>query len=309
MNTIATYSAWWIISQRDWWQFSGDFAYLQTQREYLRELAKQLASQVDADGVAAWRGWVFLDWATEPNEVNAGAHGLLTWALHAAGDLLEVLNERETAAQCREVSARLRGHAVGVPRSKQASALLALSGCLDAQRVNREVLARDPLEGFSTFYGFYVLQARGVAGDTSGALQVMRDFWGAMLDLGATSFWEHFEMSWADNATRIDELPDETRRDLHREEGAICFKGYRHSLCHGWASGPTAWLSRHVLGVEIVAPGCAKVRVTPQLGDLQWVEGDFPTPHGQIHVRHEKTQDGRTKSQIEAPKVVEVIQT
>jgi hypothetical protein len=30
-----------------------------------------------------------------------------------------------------------------------------------------------------------------------------------------------------------------------------CYQGFRYSLCHGWASGPTAWLSPHVLGVQI----------------------------------------------------------
>lgn len=35
-----------------------------------------------------------------------------------------------------------------------------------------------------------------------------------------------------------------------RDGGAWCYVGLRHSFCHGWASGPTAWLSRHVLGIE-----------------------------------------------------------
>lgn len=52
-------------------------------------------------------------------------------------------------------------------------------------------------------------------------------------------------------------------KDIHGDCGAYCYVGFRHSLCHGWASGPTSWLSRHILGVEVIEPGCRQVRITP----------------------------------------------
>lgn len=85
------------------------------------------------------------------------------------------------------------------------------------------------------------------AGNYEGALERIREYWGAMLDLGATTFWEDFDMAWLP-AGRIDEPVPAGMRDLHRECGAYCYKGFRHSLCHGWASGPTAWLTEYVLG-------------------------------------------------------------
>ena len=39
---------------------------------------------------------------------------------------------------------------------------------------------------------------------------------------------------------RIDELVPPGKKDLHGDFGAYCYVGFRHSLCHGWASGPTA---------------------------------------------------------------------
>ena len=127
-----------------------------------------------------------------------------------------------------------------------------------------------------------------------------------MLDLGATTFWEDFNLDWLPEAAGIDELVPEGKKDIHGDFGAYCYKGFRHSLCHGWASGPTAWLSRHVLGVEIVEPGCAKVRITPHLGDLEWAEGAFPTPFGPIRVRHERLSDGRIDTTVDAPDGVKV---
>jgi hypothetical protein len=95
--------------------------------------------------------------------------------------------------------------------------------------------------------------------------------------------------------------------DLHGDFGAHCYIGFRHSLCHGWAGGPTAWLSRHVLGIEPAAPGFAKVRITPRLGHLKWAEGTYPTPKGIIRVRHEKEADGSVKSTIDLPPGIEQI--
>ena len=66
-------------------------------------------------------------------------------------------------------------------------------------------------------------------------------------------------------------------------------------------------MTRFVLGVEILEPGCKKVRITPHLGKLLWAEGTYPTPYGQIQIRHEKQPDGNVKSTIKAPNGVKVV--
>jgi alpha-L-rhamnosidase len=130
-----------------------------------------------------------------------------------------------------------------------------------------------------------VLQVRAMAGDIDGSLAMIREFWGGMLSLGATSFWEHFNIDWLENASRIDQLPVEGKVDVHKDCGEYCFVGLRHSLCHGWSGGPAAWLSRYVLGVRAAAPGFKKVIIDPRLGDLDYVKGSVPTPHGNIEVQ------------------------
>ena len=176
-------------------------------------------------------------------------------------------------------------------------------GLADPEATDRDYISKDGSNGFSTFYGYYMLRAMAAAGNYEGALVRIREYWGAMLDLGATTFWEDFDMAWLP-AARIDEPVPAGMRDLHRECGAYCYKGFRHSLCHGWASGPTAWLTEYVLGVEVVEPGCRRLRIDPHLGDLEWVEGTFPTPYGAVKIRHEKAPDGTVKSRVEAPRGV-----
>jgi hypothetical protein len=88
----------------------------------------------------------------------------------------------------------------------------------------------------STFMSYYILSA--VASfDKDAAVRMMKEYYGAMLDKGATTFWEDFDLAWMKGSSRIDEFPTAGERDIHGDFGAFCYKGFRHSLCHGWSAG------------------------------------------------------------------------
>ncbi|MBS1879669.1 MAG: alpha-L-rhamnosidase [Actinobacteria bacterium] len=74
------------------------------------------------------------------------------------------------------------------------------------------------------------------------------------------------------------------------------------SHCHGWSSTPTRDLITYVLGVQPAAPGFARARVAPGLGDLEWAEGTAPTPHGPLWV---KAEAGRLALESPVPVTVE----
>ena len=321
MNGISSYSLWWIIIQRDWYYHHGDLEYLKQQKEYLVDLVKLLFTKVDSDGVEKLDSR-FLDWPSNahPEAIHAGLQSLMLMAMRSGSELCDILGEAELADECEQMYQKMKaaapkvcdtylnsGREITAPGNKQGAALLCLAGLMDAEEANDNIIEVDGARGFSTFYGYYMLQAMAKAGNYTGAMDVIRSYWGAMLDLGATSFWEDFDIDWIENAARIDELVPEGKKDIHRDCGAYCYKGYRHSFCHGWASGPTAWLSQHVLGVEILEPGCRKVRIVPHLGDLEWAEGTFPTPYGVIEIRHVCNADGTISSKIKAPKGVKVV--
>ncbi|KAF5720258.1 alpha-L-rhamnosidase C [Fusarium globosum] len=73
------------------------------------------------------------------------------------------------------------------------------------------------------------------------------------------------------------------------------------SLCHGWASGPTAELSRHVLGVQAVEPGYKKWDVKPLTLGLEWAKGRVPTEYGNIEVDW-KFKSGLLQMTVRGPK-------
>ena len=88
----------------------------------------------------------------------------------------------------------------------------------------------------STFMSYYILKA--VASfDKAAAIAMMKEYYGAMLDKGATTFWEDFDITWAEKSCRIDAFPKEGEKDIHGDFGDHCYIGFRHSLCHGWSAG------------------------------------------------------------------------
>ena len=208
--------------------------------------------------------------------------------------------------KCLSVSRELRQYVPDMVGNSQAAALLSLSGMVGAAEASAIILQNGP-EAFTSFMGYYLLEALARSGHYAEAMQLMSEYWGRMLDLGATTFWEDFNYRDAKNAARIDEVVPEGRFDIHADGGAWCYVGLRHSFCHGWASGPTAWLSAHVLGIEPVDPGCKTVRITPHLGQLDWAEGTFPTPYGVIEVSHSLRSDGSVQSKVKLPKGIKQV--
>ena len=275
----------------------------------MTSLLNHLMTKIDDKGKETLDGTRFLDWPSSPNVqgVDAGLQALMVMAMQAGADVAEAMGDKDLATRCKKAEKRLLKYVPEHNQSKQGAALMALAGLMKAEKADKEVLSVGGSQNFSTFYGYYMLEAMAMAGNYQGAMDIISEYWGAMLDLGATTFWEDFNIEWTKNAARIDELVPEGKVDVHRTYGDYCYKGFRHSLCHGWASGPTAWLSRHVLGVEVVEPGFKKVRIVPHLGNLNWVEGTFPTPFGIIKVRHEKGQDGKIRSDIQVPEGVELV--
>lgn len=308
MNGMANYTLWFLRNTHDWYFYTGDAAYLKARRDYLVKTVEHVLAETFGEK-AAFRTKGFLDWPTQHNKpaVDAGTRGLVAVALDNAAALMDVVGEAGVAARCRAAAAKVRTEKPDPHGAKSAAALLALGGLRDAKEMYRDVLGRNGHDGVSTFYGYYMLEAMSAAGEGRRALDTVRDYWGAMLDMGATSFWEDFNVAWTNNATRLDALPEAGKKDIHGDFGEFCYPGYRHSLCHGWSAGPAAWCINRVLGLKALDAGCRTVRVKPFLGDLAWAEGALATPHGPVRVRHERRADGTVATQVDAPAGVRIV--
>lgn len=285
MNGMTSYSCWWVINQWEYYLHKGDLDYLKEQADYFKTLTRQFADMIVEDRIADENcAKLFLDWPSSTNSkaCMAGGQGLLVWMFKDAVLLAEALNDQETKELAQATIEKLQKFVPDCDGQKTAAAMLTLSGLKDCS----DVLAAEPTKDVSTFFGYYMLLAQPV----QSAIEIIRKYWGGMLDYGATTFWEDFNLDWLENTTPIDQLPVPGKKDLHADFGNFCYKGLRHSLCHGWAGGPTAYMLEKILGIRVTAPGCKKITFNPELCDLEFAEGTFPTPEGVIYVKLKKGQ-------------------
>jgi alpha-L-rhamnosidase len=110
-----------------------------------------------------------------------------------------------------------------------------------------EMLSRDPATPNVDIYGMYwVLEALGRAGRFSEGTNLVQSYYGQLLDLGATTWWETFKAD----------------------------QYYWSSLSHGWGSGPTWFLTRYILGAQRTGPLTWLVK--PAFAGVQTAAGELP---------------------------------
>ncbi len=307
MCGIATYSMWWIIIHYQWYMQNGDMEYLLEQRDYMLALINKALDWIPHYKESTVNFETFVDWSAKDSEYEeAGVKSVFVMGLESAAKIAEVYGENDVEGKCLHMVESLRRESPLFEGNKQMAALTAVANIYTAEEVYDKVLSQEPAEGLSTFLGSFVIEAMARAGHIDTALDVIRKYWGGMLRLGATTFWEDFDIKWLDNAGRIDEIVPEGKHDVHREYGKHCYTQFRHSLCHGWASGPTAFLSKHVLGIHILEPGCRVIEIKPNLCGLKWVKGKYPTPLGVIEVEHFYNEKGVLESKIIVPNGISI---
>ncbi len=306
INGFPSYSMQWIRDHYLWYMQTGDIAYLEEQKEYMCDLIHRFCQRITENGDMVNFENYFVDWSSnETPYQKAGFRAVAVLALTEADIMCRALGETECAALCEKTVENLKKQCEPYDGNKQIAAYCALAGLGDAKEIHETILLPGGAQGLSTFLGYYTLLAMDEV-STVDALDVMQEYWGAMLDFGATTFWEDFDIEWTKNAAPIDAPVPEGKIDIHGDYGKFCYTQLRHSLCHGWASGPAAYLSKKVLGFEILEPGCRKVRIKPSLGNLTYAEGKYPTPYGVISVKHEM-KNGKIETTYTAPDEVEIV--
>lgn len=299
----------WLWAHLDWYTHHGDLDYLEEQKSYIGGLLQALADKIDEDGKEVLDGARHTDWNSnnDPDAQHEWLQSSMLMTFQAGKEISQVLADKEMEKLCDQSIKRLKKHVPDMAGSKQGASMLAISGLVTAEKANEGILSRNGAHGLSVFSAPFILEARVKAGDFQGALDNVREYFGAMIDLGSTTFWENFNVEWLNNAARIDEMVPDGKVDVHGDLGEGCYVSYRKSLCHAWGGGVTAWLSENVLGVKAVEPGSKTIRISPQLGDLEWVEGTYPTPLGVVHIKHTKDQNGKITTSYQAPEGVNVI--
>lgn len=289
MNGMASYSLWWLIIVWDWYFYTGDIDFLKSEGEYARSLLKQMCGKVGEDGGDCLESY-FLDWPThqKPISEKSGVRALLKIALSKGQKLCSALGDKELSALCGEKAEALAKLPPEHQNQKQTAAVAALAGLLSDNEAAK-VIKDGGVKGLSSYLLFYTLKELSKT-DPECALSLLKDYECRQLDRGATTFFEDYDVSWEQNAGDI--LSLSKNEDIHGDRGDYCYKGFRHSLCHGWASGAVPFLAECVAGIEIAEPGCKKIRISPKMCGLDFIKVSYPTPLGILKAEIRRSGNG-----------------
>ena len=226
--------------------------------------------------------WLFIDWV--PGEKLTALQMLFIMALKAGAALAErmkdprraavLLEAAEQAAKavkelCFDREKKLFAAAPGSREiSRHANMMAIIAGIADEESSQSiaDALSGQELPPVGTPY-MSVFEALALArcGRSSDAIRKIREIWGGMLSLGATSFWEGFDPSHHGN-----------------EHLAFYTRPFGKSLCHAWSAGPLFLLTEMLLGVRVEKDGWKEFSLSPLPGVT--LSAVIPVPGGAIEV-------------------------
>lgn len=301
INTIMDYTFYWFLGIYDYYTYSGDKAFLQQLYPRMQSLMEYCLGRRNKDGLMEGQSgdWVFIDWAdglSKQGEVSF-EQMLLCRSLETMALCAEIAGDGAGIKKYQSLGADLRKKLFSIywNESKQALVHSRVHGAptdhvtryanmfgiffnyfTDQQKqgVKQQVLLNNQVPKITTPYmRFYELEALCALGEQTYVLKEMKDYWGGMLKLGATSFWEEYN-------------PAKTGVEHYAMYG----RPFGKSLCHAWGASPLYLLGRYYLGVQPTSPGYQTYTITPVLGGLQWMEGKVPVPNGEVSLHCSTTQ-------------------
>jgi hypothetical protein len=293
---IPPFSLWWVGMVHDYLMYTDDPAFARQMLPGVRAVLSYYAGFQKASGsLEHMPFWQFADWVTSwpsgeaPGDQDGSSAVFdlqLALAYDWGADLEKSVGNAGMSEAYRAQAAKLkawvlksdwdaaRGLFADQPShrtwSQQANTLALLAHLVPpAQgRTVFEKMTADPtLAQSSIYYRAYTNAALREVGLGDRYLDMLAP-WREMLQNGLTT--------WAETA-------DPSRSD-----------------CHAWGASPNFELLRTVAGIDSMAPGFARVRVAPSLGQLTELHARMPHPKGEIDVQLAK-RGGKLTADVQLP--------
>ncbi|MFC6099626.1 alpha-L-rhamnosidase-related protein [Olivibacter domesticus] len=298
LQVIPPFSLWWISMVHDYWMLRKDDAFIEQFLMGMMSVLDWYEKQIDQEkkmlGPMKW--WNFVDYTDVfPNGVPDGAtdgnSSVITlqyvYTLQQAAKIFEYYHKSVAAQHYKNLAAELavgtyqqcfdiqKGVMANTPEKNAYSQHASIMGILTeaiptaAHKKTMGRVLNDSSLGPATFYyRFYLTQAMKKAGMADLYYDHLTP-WRDMLKTGLTTFAEK---------------PDPARSD-----------------CHAWSASPNYDFLATICGVMPSAPGFAKVRIEPALGELKQVNAVIPHPKGEIKVFLKRTNKKGLEARVTLP--------
>lgn len=251
INTITDYSFFWIMSVYEYYQGYEDKEFLKMIYPKIRSLMEFCIGRTDEYGfiVKKCNDWIFIDWADIDKEGAVCAEQILfaksLEAILLSAEILgiEEPDYRERLEKLRldidtyfwdeEQGAYISSFSSGKKQvTRHANIFAVLYDFVNENKKNKilkNVIHNDNIAQIVTpYFKFFELDMMGKIGERQYVLDQIRDYWGGMIEKGATTFWETYD-------------PDENEKERYAMYG----DPYGKSLCHAWGASPIYLLGRY----------------------------------------------------------------
>lgn len=303
INTIPDYTFYWIISLWEYYFHTGDKEFVSSIYRDMKSLFAFAESRFSEEGLYERRGgdWVFVDWADNFDK-DAGPicaeQMLLCHAYECAANCAELVGDEQSEAyyKARAKEAHEKINALYWDEEKNAfvddyksgnrnvtrhanifALLYNLTSEERKEKIITHVIKNDNVPAIVTpYFRFFELAAMCDIGDFEYVLNTLRSYWGGMVELGATTFWEKYE-------------PDQKGAEHYAMYG----RPYGKSLCHAWGgTSPIYVLGKYILGVKATDVNFKTYEVRPCIDavGLGTFSGKVPTQMGDIEVSVSKDE-------------------
>ncbi len=294
-----SYAMWWIINLLEKYRHDGDDEYLKKQIPTLKMTIEKYDSYIDMNGHINLP-INFVDWPTHADEPSSeinrlkihdeevGVRALTYWAYGSLLTALQKMGVHDLDGELVSSLSKIEKTSFMVKHFKQVAALVTLIGKGDEKAL--EILEEGGAKGVSTFQSYTILSALAKAGYYDEALEIIKEYYGKMISLGATSFFEDFDVDWYENSARIDEFAEDGKVDFHATYGQYCYKKYRHSLCHGWGVGVIPYIVENIVGLKEI--DATHFTFSPHLSSLNEIHYVYPSAYGKVKIDIKKNEKG-----------------
>ena len=272
-NTIPDYTFLIIKGVYEYYLHSGDRDFLEFVYDKFESIFRLVEKRLDSRGffVGGRGDWIFVDWAdTAKSGIVCAEQVALCAAYSSAAKCAAALGHdggvyEKKAEKLRELINRFfwrddlgayvdcigRDDRVNVV-TRHANIWALLFDVADERQVKKIaecVIKNDKIPAITTpYFEYFELDAMCRIGEYKYVVDMIRSYWGGMIDLGATTIWEEYD-------PKIEDVVDHY---------AMYGAKYGKSLCHAWGASPIYLFGRYALGVYPTGVGYSTFSVEPR---------------------------------------------
>lgn len=312
-TVLPDFCAHWLFGVYTHWTYTRDLSFVKDLWPAILRLMDWFADQEDETGLFAnadrpgW--WCFIDWADyiERRDRVTAVNCFYYKALKEAAEMAKAVGDDANIKKWLQRAETLRE---SIRRQLWVPSEQAFADCLSRDGLSNRITLQTNLSAIWTgvmnkeeadrflthrlgsgdlpvikgaFFYHIVLETLFERGYGRQAMEMLRSFWGGMMERGATTWWETF-----DPTTPFCTVPGpyQGNTPTYLQDHVPV------SFCHAWGASPTYLLTQRVLGVDMLEFGSNVVTLSPYIGNLKRARGEVPTPKGTIRAEWMVEDDG-----------------